>query len=177
MAALSSSSPRRSNSKSRNTALHRRTHECGRRHLIFSVACRPLVLAEKSPPTVGGDGTTSIRTAFYEAVDSADRALPLISRSLIAITVDCTHRSDGPSVTMKVPSNPSEDWPSPAALGRERLSLLPKWRHQRPLRGHQQQNQGPEARSYGFHDDEYLFLKTLNATHAFPSMHAFIHKL
>jgi transposase len=32
-----------------------------------------------------------------------------------------------------------------------------------------------KRRSYGFHDDQYFFLKILNATRALPSMQAFIH--
>jgi hypothetical protein len=51
----------------------------------------PSVVAKKSLPT-GGDETTSIRTAFYEAVNNVDRAVPPVSRSLRDITTDCTHR-------------------------------------------------------------------------------------
>jgi hypothetical protein len=75
------------------TTLHRRSHECSAPpgHIKDCGVASPR-LGRKAPPAIGGDGTASIRMAFYEAVNSVDRVLLSLSRSLSDIAIDCTHR-------------------------------------------------------------------------------------
>jgi hypothetical protein len=101
---------------SRHTTWHRRSHECSAHPGdIKGCGVPSLRPGRKDPRAIAGDGTTSTRTAFYEAVNSADRALPSlsrspkISRSLTDITIDCTHRRSTPAI---LGSNPIPQMPS-----------------------------------------------------------------
>jgi hypothetical protein len=88
-------------SVSRHTTSHWRSRECSAppAHTKDCGVPSPRP-GRKVPPAIAGDRPTSIRMAFYEAVNSVDGALPWISRSLIDITTDCTHRMIEPSAAV-----------------------------------------------------------------------------
>jgi hypothetical protein len=104
---------------------------------------RPPVLAE--PPAIGGDETTSIPMAFYEAVNSMDRLLP--ARSLAIYRRRNGRSAIGRSSTFRrtPPSAPGKQAEQVCGPGRSHLPRRFTRKREAPAESH---NGFPGASSF-----------------------------